>query len=126
LFGTILATTAHPARVGAGLQALARRYPGSRVSDGASPATATDAEDGALGRGADHHGRLGIGLVIAAIALLRLSHAFTGGLPYVPARPLVAILGVTALLATLALPLPTRRALRARPIDALGIRECDG
>jgi putative ABC transport system permease protein len=67
---------------------------------------------------------LGGGLAIAATALLPLSHALTGGLrPYVPVRPLVLILGVSALLALVALALPTRRALRARPIEAIGVRE---
>jgi putative ABC transport system permease protein len=66
---------------------------------------------------------LGVGLAIAATALLPLSHALNGGLPYVPARPLATILGVTALVALLALALPTRHALRARPIEAIGIRE---
>ena len=37
---------------------------------------------------------LGVGLAIAATALLPLSHALTGGLrPHVPAGPLAAILG---------------------------------
>jgi putative ABC transport system permease protein len=67
---------------------------------------------------------LGVGLAIAATALLPLSHALTGGLrPYVPGRPLAAILGISALLALVALAVPTRRALRARPIEAIGIRE---
>ena len=34
-----------------------------------------------------------------------------------------AILGVSALLALLALALPTRRALRARPVEAIGLGE---
>ena len=66
---------------------------------------------------------LGVGLAIAATALLPLSYALNGGLPYVPARPLATILGVTALVALLALALPTRHALHARPIEAIGIRE---
>jgi putative ABC transport system permease protein len=67
---------------------------------------------------------LGGGLVIAATALLPLSHALTGGLrPYVPVRPLAVILGVSALLALVALALPTRRALRARPVEMIGVRE---
>jgi putative ABC transport system permease protein len=66
---------------------------------------------------------LGIGLAIAATALLPLSHALNGGLPYVPARPFAAIIGGTALLAILALSLPTRHALHARPIEAIGVRE---
>jgi ABC-type lipoprotein release transport system permease subunit len=36
--------------------------------------------------------------------------------PYVPAGQLGAILGVSGLLAFLALALPTRRALRSRPV----------
>jgi putative ABC transport system permease protein len=67
---------------------------------------------------------LGIGLAIAATALVPLSHALTGGLrPYTPAGWLAAILGVSALLALVALALPTRQALRARPVEAIGIRE---
>ena len=67
---------------------------------------------------------LGIGLAIAATALLPLSHAFTGGLrPYAPAGWLAAILGVSALLALVALSVPTRQALRTRPVEAIGIRE---
>jgi putative ABC transport system permease protein len=67
---------------------------------------------------------LGVGLAIAATALLPLSHALTGGLrPYVPGAPLAAILGVSALLAVLALALPTRQALRVPPVEAIGIDE---
>jgi putative ABC transport system permease protein len=67
---------------------------------------------------------LGTGLAITATALLPLSHALTGGLrPYVPAGWLAAILGVSALLALVALSVPTRRALRTRPVEAIGIRE---
>lgn len=67
---------------------------------------------------------LGLGLAIAAAALLPLSHALTGSLrPYVPLGQLAAILGASALLALLALVLPTRRALRVRPVQAIGIGE---
>jgi putative ABC transport system permease protein len=67
---------------------------------------------------------LGVGLAIAATALLPLSQAFTGRpRPYVPGAPLAAILGVSALLAVVALALPTRRALRPRPVEAIGVRE---
>ena len=67
---------------------------------------------------------LGLGLAIAATALLPLSHALTGGLrPYVPLDQLGAILGVSALLALVALALPTRRALRSRPVEAIGVGE---
>jgi putative ABC transport system permease protein len=67
---------------------------------------------------------LGLGLAIAATALLPLSHALTGSIrPNVPLDQLGAILGVSALLALLALALPTRRALRSRPVDAIGVGE---
>jgi len=67
---------------------------------------------------------LGVGLAIAATALLPLSHAFTGGLrPYTPAGWFAAILGISALLAVVALWVPTRQALRTRPVEAIGIRE---
>jgi putative ABC transport system permease protein len=67
---------------------------------------------------------LGVGLAIAATALLPLSHALTGSLrPHVPADQLAAILGVSALLALVALALPTRRALRSRPVEAIGVGE---
>jgi putative ABC transport system permease protein len=66
---------------------------------------------------------LGLGLAIAATALLPLSHALNGGLPYVPARPFVAILGGTALLTLVALAVPTRRMLRSRPVEAIGVGE---
>jgi ABC-type antimicrobial peptide transport system permease subunit len=67
---------------------------------------------------------LGGGLAIAATALLPLSHALTGGLrPYVPPDQLGAILGVATALALLALTIPTRRALRRRPIA--GVRTAD-
>jgi putative ABC transport system permease protein len=67
---------------------------------------------------------LGIGLAIAATALLPLSRAFTGGFrPYAPAGWLAAILGVSALLALVALSVPTRRALRTQPAEAIRIRE---
>jgi putative ABC transport system permease protein len=67
---------------------------------------------------------LGLGLAIAATALLPLSHALTGSIrPHVPLDQLAAILGVSALLALLALALPTRRALRSRAVEAIGVGE---
>jgi putative ABC transport system permease protein len=176
LLGTILVQADHPAAVAQRLRALGAPYPGLRVSDRASVATATDADRemnrwfgpqfvaeifaftsiavvntlimialrrrrelallrlvGATPRQVRSMARweaaiiitigLGIGLAIAATALLPLSHALNGGLPYVPARPFAAILGVSALLALLALALPTRRALRARPVEAIGVGE---
>jgi putative ABC transport system permease protein len=177
LLGTILVHTGNPAGVAKRLRALAARYPGLRVSDRASLATATDADREtnrwlgplfvaiifaftsiavvntltmiALQRGRElgllrlvggTAGQvrsmarweaglivtigLGLGLAIAATALLPLSHALTGSLrPYVPLDQLAAILGVSALLALLALALPTRRALRSRPVEAIGVGE---
>jgi putative ABC transport system permease protein len=67
---------------------------------------------------------LGVGLAIAATALLPLSQALTGSpRPHVPLDQLAAILGVSALLALVALALPTRRALRTRPVEAVGLAE---
>ena len=67
---------------------------------------------------------LAVGLAITATALLPLSHALTGTLrPDVPLGPLGAILGTSALLALLALALPTRRALRSRPVEAISVGE---
>ena len=176
LLGTIIIQTDHPAAVTRRLHALATRYPGLKISNRATFATATAAEDemnrwfgpqfvaeifgftsiavittlimialrrrrelgllrlvGATPRQVRSMARweaaliitigLGIGLAIAAIALLPLSQALNGGLPHIPARPFAAILGISALLALLALALPTRRALRARPVEAIGARE---
>jgi ABC-type lipoprotein release transport system permease subunit len=41
----------------------------------------------------------------------------------VPTAPLAAILGGSALLALVALALPTRRALRTRAVEAIGVGE---
>jgi putative ABC transport system permease protein len=176
LLGSVLVQTDEPAAVARRLEALAPRYPGLRVSDRASLATATDADRemnrwfgpqfvaeifaftsiavintllmitlrrrrelalmrlvGATPRQVRSMARweaaliitigLGVGLAIAAIALLPLSHALNGGLPYVPLRPFGAIVGGTALLALVALALPTRRMLRARPVEAIGVGE---
>jgi putative ABC transport system permease protein len=177
LLGTILVHAGDPAAVGRRLRGLTPRYPGLRVSDRASVATATDAERETnrwlgplfvvlifafssiavvntltmigLQRGRElgllrlvggTPGQvrsmarweagliitigLGVGLAIAATALLPLSHALTGSIrPHVPPGQLAAILGISALLALLALALPTRRALRARPVEAIGLGE---
>src|SRR4051794_2664602 len=177
LLGTVLVHADRPAAVSRRLRALARRYPGLRVSARASMASASDA-DRELNRwlgpvfvamifaftsiavlntlamialrrgrelgllrlvGATHRQvrsmarweaaliiviGLGLGLAITAVALLPLSHALTGSLrPYVPAGPLAAILGGSALLALVALALPTRRALRTRPAGGSGVGE---
>jgi hypothetical protein len=50
--------------------------------------------------------------------------ASTGGFrPYVPAGWFAAIVGVSALLALVALSVPTWQALCTRPVEAIGIRE---
>jgi putative ABC transport system permease protein len=65
---------------------------------------------------------LDVGLAMAVTALLPLIHALNGSLhPNVPGGPLAAILGTSARLALLALALPTRRALRSRPVDAVDV-----
>jgi ABC-type antimicrobial peptide transport system permease subunit len=70
---------------------------------------------------------LGIGLAIAATALLPLSQAFTGGFrPYAPAGWLAAILGVSALLALVAMSVPTRRVLRTQPAEMIRSRSSAG
>jgi len=176
LLGSVLVQTDHPAAVAARLDRLGARYPGLRVSDRASFATATDGDSemnrwfgpqfvaeifaftsiavintllmialrrrrelgllrlvGATPRQVRSMARweavmiiiigVGLGLAIAATALLPLSHALNGGLPYAPAKQFVAIVGGTALLALLALALPTRRMLRSRPVEAIGLGE---
>jgi putative ABC transport system permease protein len=65
---------------------------------------------------------LGAGLAIAATALLPLSRVL-GVSPEVPLDQLAGILGVSALLALVALALPTRRALRTPPVQAIGLKE---
>jgi putative ABC transport system permease protein len=177
LLGTILVQSDQPAAVARHLRALRPRYPGLRVSDRATLATASDADRemnrwlgplfvamifaftsiavvntltmialrrgrelgllrlvGATPRQVRSMARweavliitigLGVGLAIAATALLPLSHALTGGLrPYAPTGQLAGILGISALLALIALALPTRRALRTPPVQAIGIGE---
>jgi putative ABC transport system permease protein len=177
LLGTILVQTSHATAVAPRLRALAARYPGLRISDRASLASATDADLEAnrwlgplfvviifaftsiavvntltmiglqrrrelallrLVGGTPAQVRsmarweagliivigLGVGLAIAAAALLPLSNALTGSIrPHVPLDQLGAILGVSALLALVALALPTRRGLRSRPIEAIGVGE---
>jgi putative ABC transport system permease protein len=67
---------------------------------------------------------LGVGLAIAATALLPLSHALTGTLtPFIPVGQLAAILGVSTALALVALTVPTRRVLRTPAITAVGSAE---
>ena len=166
-----------PAAVARRLRALATRYPGLKVSDRATLATATDAEDemnrwfgpqfvaeifaftsiavittlimialrrrrelgllrlvGATPRQVRSMARweaaliitigLGIGLAIAATALLPLSQALNGGLPYVPAGP-VRRRSSASQRSWRYWPLRCQRGERSapRPIEAIGARE---
>src|SRR6185437_13028432 len=156
VLGTVLVQTGDPAAVARRLAGLAARYPGLRVSDRASFATASDPDRemnrwfgpqfvteiavvntllmitlrrrrelgllrlvGGTARQVRSMARweavliiaigLGLGLAIAATALLPLTHALTGTLrPYVPMDQFAAILGGSALLALVALAVPTR------------------
>ncbi len=67
---------------------------------------------------------LGLGSAIAAATLVPFSIALTGdAMPYVPAGQLAAILGGAAVLGMVGSQLPTRLALRAKAVDAIGVRE---
>ena len=67
---------------------------------------------------------IGLGAAIAAASLLPFSKALTGTpLPDVEPLLLAGILGGTALLGLVASLLPTRLALRTRPVDAIGLKE---
>lgn len=71
---------------------------------------------------------VGVAIVVGTVAaippLVGVSLGMTGS-PIPSISPLVylAIIGVTALLGFLAIGVPTRFALRARPVDAIGLRE---
>src|SRR3954453_3001268 len=68
---------------------------------------------------------VGVGLLITAAALLPLSHALTGHLhPYIPARQLAAIVGLSTILAFTALALPTSPALGEPAVETLGLADC--
>jgi putative ABC transport system permease protein len=177
LLTTILVRADHPAAVARRLDALARRYPGLRVSDRTTLTGATDADRelnhwlgpifvamlfgftsiavvntlvmiglrrgrelgllrlvGGTARQVRAMARweaglviaigLGVGLAITATALLPLTHALTGTFePYIPMGWFAGILGGSALLALVALALPTRHALRSRPVEAIGVGE---
>ncbi|HEX2131973.1 MAG TPA: ABC transporter permease, partial [Actinophytocola sp.] len=65
-----------------------------------------------------------VGTVAAVPSLLGVSLALTGSpVPSVPPLLYLAIIGVTALLGLLAIGIPTRVALRSRPVEAIGERE---
>ncbi|WP_433263387.1 ABC transporter permease [Actinosynnema sp. CS-041913] len=65
-----------------------------------------------------------VGTLIPAVPLMLLGIGLTGSpLPSGPIAVYLGIIGFAALLGLLSLGLPTRLALRARPIDAIGLRE---
>jgi putative ABC transport system permease protein len=67
---------------------------------------------------------IGLGAAIAATALVPFSRALTGSpIPNVEPRLLGGVLGGTAVLGLIASLLPTRLALRARPVDAIGLKD---
>ncbi|WP_344038947.1 ABC transporter permease [Saccharothrix xinjiangensis] len=64
-----------------------------------------------------------VGTAAATPALIGVSIGLTGSpLPSVPPLAYLAIVGVTALLGFAAVGIPTRLALRARPVDVIGVR----
>lgn len=67
---------------------------------------------------------IGLGAAIATATLVPFSRALTGSpIPDVDPRLLAGILGGTAVLGLIASLLPTRLALRTRPVDAIGLRD---
>ncbi|NUT94978.1 MAG: hypothetical protein HOY78_23435, partial [Saccharothrix sp.] len=65
-----------------------------------------------------------VGTLVPAVPLALLGIGLTGSpLPTGPVWVYLGVVGFTALLGFLALGLPTRLALRTRPLDALGPRE---
>ena len=65
-----------------------------------------------------------IGAAVAAATLMPFAYAVTGSfLPTFPPAYVGAVLLSTALLAWLATMVPTRGTMRARPVDAIGIRD---
>lgn len=66
---------------------------------------------------------LGLGIAIAGATLVPTLSSVTGSdMPYIPPSGWLSLLGGTALLAVAGI-LPARRALRARPVEAIGARE---
>jgi putative ABC transport system permease protein len=65
-----------------------------------------------------------IGVAIAAATLLPMVKGITGSAtPYIPATGWVTVFGGTILLSLVGTLVPVRRALRMRPVEAIGIRE---
>jgi putative ABC transport system permease protein len=66
---------------------------------------------------------VGLGTVIAYGSLMLFAHAIGADAPYVPIRQLALILGGSVALGFVGSQIPTRIALRARPVDAIGLRD---
>jgi putative ABC transport system permease protein len=67
---------------------------------------------------------LAVGLAVAAATLLPMVDGTTGSpRPYIPPAGWAAVLGGLVLLGVAATAAPTRRALAARPVDGIGLRE---
>ena len=65
-----------------------------------------------------------LGTAVAMVTVLPFAKAVTGAFrPDIPLLPAAALAGGAALLGLLGTMLPTRAALRTRPVDAIGIRE---
>jgi putative ABC transport system permease protein len=67
---------------------------------------------------------LGISTAVAAATLIPMVKGSTGdAVPYIPPAGWAAVVGGTILLGYLATMLPTRVVLRAKPVEAIGVRE---
>ena len=67
---------------------------------------------------------VGLGTAIALAALIPFSKAVTGSpVPYIPPFQAAGIVAVTIALGFVASHVPTRLALRARPVEAIGLRD---
>lgn len=65
-----------------------------------------------------------VGAMVSAATLVPTVNGLTGSLvPYIPVAGWVLVIGGVVLLGGLTMLLPVRRALRMRPVDAIGIRE---
>lgn len=65
-----------------------------------------------------------VGTVVPLLPLTTVSLGLTGSpVPYIPPLLYLGIVAVTSLLAVAAVLLPTKLALRARPVDTIGMRE---
>ena len=67
---------------------------------------------------------IGLGSVIALITLMPTSRLLTGtSMPYAPLGLVALVLGGAAVVAFGGNQLATRLAMRARPVDAIGLRD---